>query len=51
MTDGVTRRETLQLLVALSLTTFETSAQSPQPAPAAPVELAPDLGNLHQLLD
>lgn len=51
MTDGLTRRETLQLLAALSLTPLEASGEAPQPTPAAPLELTPDLGNLHPLLD
>ena len=43
----MTRRETLELLAALSLAPLDLEAQEPQPTPAA---VAPDLGNLYPQL-
>jgi dienelactone hydrolase len=43
----MTRRETLELLAALSLAPLDLEAQEPQPTPAAAL---PDLGNLHPQL-
>ena len=47
MSDGVTRRETLELLAALSLAPLDLEAQEPVASPTAAM---PDLGNLYPQL-
>jgi dienelactone hydrolase len=52
MRERLTRRETLQLLGALSLVPLETSAaQQPRSSPESPAQTSPDLGNLHPMLE
>src|SRR6185436_13069373 len=47
VSDGVTRRETLELLAALSLAPLDLEAQEPVASPTAAM---PDLGNLYPQL-